>query len=70
MERLNSDLVFSYAKKAKTFSTRDVAVKFKASFMQAAAAIAVLRGRNKIYPGNPSKDLDGISLWTIRAPKH
>lgn len=62
--RLSSDKVATYCKRRKTFTTDDVATKFKVTRRHAAAPIAILRLKEWIQPADPPKTDEGVSRWT------
>jgi len=66
-ERLDSRKVQAWAEKRKAavFTTAQVADKFKVTFRQAAAGVAILRLREVLDPAQPPKTKDGISRWTL-----
>lgn len=62
MERLSSALVEQYACARRTFTTKEVARKFRVRNQQAAAAIAILRIKEVVEPADPPK-VKGSSSW-------
>ncbi len=64
--RLDSMKVLEYVtKKARAFTTAEVAQHFKKREQQAAAAIAILRIKEKVVPADPPKTADGVSRWVL-----
>lgn len=62
-KRLDSDKVLEFAKTKDTFSTDDVARRFRVPRKQAAAAIAILRLKSLLDRGEPRTAKDGSSAW-------
>lgn len=63
MEKLNTQKVIEFAKKKGRFTTAQVASKFKATKMQAAACIAIMRIKEVVQRDTPGKTRSGSSRW-------
>jgi hypothetical protein len=60
-DSFNSDVVLTFAQKAKRFTTQGVAGRFKVPKQRAAACIAILRIKEVVE--SDGKTRDGDSKW-------
>ena len=62
MQSLNTELVIRYVKRRRSFTTDEVAARFKATRGQAAATIAIMRIKSLVVRAIP-KTRSGSSHW-------